>query len=169
MGGEEFQGSRAWAERQCRVEPFVPGGMAALWQDKAAMVVEVMRANLAVSHASVVCAEATHGSKGWLITAYVSAKCLKANRAQLVAFAQQAVVFAVNTAPHVFLMGFAANPFIPMPLGFGAAIGYMPDKHTACRSSYSMGFCPRPGTCCWEHPKDCIGIQVCLKPARKRV
>jgi len=129
-------------------------------------VVEGVRASLAAINKIVVCAEAKEGARGWTITAYVQPAALKPCRAQLLAAAQQAVLVATDRSDSVSLLGYAANPFTPMPLGFGAAIADMPDRGNACWASFSKGFCDSPGTCCKEHPKCQVGVNVMLKPAR---
>lgn len=145
----------------------LPDTMAS-WGERVARIVESARSALEASYSPVVCAEAVQGQRGWVITAYVPAVALKTHRSYLVNMAQQAIMFSVDWAPNVFLVGYAANPFSPMPLGFGLAIADMPDKSRACWESYSLGFCESPSTCCREHPKARVGIQVCLKPARRR-
>jgi len=129
-------------------------------------VVEGVRSSLATSNKIVVCVEAKEGSRGWTITAYVQPQALKPCRDQLLAAAQQALQAAADRSDSVFLLGYAGAPFTLMPLGFGAAIADMPDKGAACWASFAKGFCDSPGTCCKEHPKCQVGVNVMLKPAR---
>merc|ERR1712157_334687 len=93
---------------------------------------------------------------------------LKACRDHLLAASQQVLLAATDRSDSVFLLGYSATPFTPMPLGFGAALAEMPDKSAACWASFSKGFCDKPGACCKEHPKCQVGVNVMLKPARPR-
>jgi len=116
----------------------------------------------------IACAESKEGARGWTVTAYVQPQALKPCRDQLIATAQQALLAACDRSDKVFLLGYGANPFTLMPLGFGAAIADMPNKTTACWASFSRGFCDKLGNCDKEHPKCQVGVNVMLKPARNR-
>jgi len=131
-------------------------------------VVQSVQTALQTAGNLVVCVESVHTSKGWTITAYVQPNALKVYRAQLSALAQRALVCATEQSEDVVMIGYAANPFSPMPLGFGVALVEMADKLNACRSSYAHGFCDSPSTCCKHHPQRRVGIHVVFKPARRR-
>merc|ERR1719491_427474 len=93
---------------------------------------------------------------------------LKLYRTQLFALAKRTLLQASERSKKVFVLGYAAEPFSPMPLGFGAALAEVEDPEAACWCSYSKGFCENPSTCCKEHPRCRVGIHVMLKPARNR-
>merc|ERR1719203_211419 len=103
-------------------------------------VVDLVRLTLSASPL-VTCCQALHGSKGWSLVAYVLPNALKVYRGHLFALAQQTLMLAADRTDTVFVLGYAGSPFSPMSLGFGAALAYMPDKATACWSSYAQGFC----------------------------
>lgn len=129
-------------------------------------VIERFRVSLASSSSIVVCAEAIHGPRGWSVTAYVQPDALKVYKGQLFEHAQQSLLAIAEQSGNVFVLGYAATPFSPMPLGFGAALTEMQHGDISCVSSYAHGFCDSPGTCHKAHPKCRVGIHVMLKPAR---
>lgn len=130
-----------------------------------AEVVECVRRTLEACE-YVACAQSAHGYKGWTLTAYVQPEALKTYRGQLYSLTQQAFLIAVDRSGRTFVIGYAASPFSPLPLGFGLTLADMPSRDTACWSSYAGGFCERPGACRGEHPTCRVGVHVMLKPAR---
>lgn len=129
-------------------------------------VVESVRAMLAANSALVVCAESKEGLRGWTVTGYVRREAFKVYRQQLLVMAQQALLRAAVASKTVYVLGYAANPFSPMPLGFGAAIADLADKDNVCWSSFLQGFCENPGRCQQQHPRCRVGVNVMLKPAK---
>lgn len=113
------------------------------------------------------CVEAADGPRGWTVTGYVEPEALKVYRPYLFDLAKQALLHAAEQSGKVFVLGFAADPFSPMPLGFGAALAEMNDEAAACWGSFAYGFCDSPSTCCKEHPRRRVGVHVALKPARR--
>lgn len=134
----------------------------------ATQVVMAVRACLASAGAMVKCVEASEGPRGWTVTAYVQPVALKVHRPQLLELAKAALLHAAEQSGKVFVLGYASDPFSPMPLGVGAALAEMQDRSTACWSSFSKGFCTSPGSCCRDHPRHRTGVQIVLKPARNR-
>lgn len=132
-------------------------------------VVEGVRACLCAAGSMVKCVEATEGAKGWTVIAYMQPDALKVYKPQLFALAKQALLNAAKQSGTVFVLGFEAEPFSPMPLGFGAALVDTPDLASACWSSLAQGFCNNPSKCLKEHPRHRVGIHVMLKPARNRI
>lgn len=130
-------------------------------------VVESVRASLVVAGSIVKCVEASNGSRGWTVTAYVEPDALKLYRLHLTSIAQEALMHAADSSDRVFVLGFAATPFSPMPMGFGAGLAEMEDQASACWSTFSNGFCECPSTCKKEHPRQRVGIHIMLKPARR--
>lgn len=132
-------------------------------------IMESVRASLASAGSIVKCVDVTKGSKGWIVTGYVQPDALKVYRSQLYMIAQRSLLEAAERSEKVFVIGYAENPFSPMPLGFGAALSEVEDLDTMCWSSYSRGFCENPSTCCKDHPTRRVGVHVMLKPARTRL
>jgi len=130
-------------------------------------VAERVRASLVAAGSIVKCVEASEGSRGWTVTAYVEPEALKRYRLHLASVAQQALMHAADSSDRVFVLGFASNPFSPMPMGFGAGLAEMEDQASACWGTYAHGFCECPSTCKKEHPRQRVGIHVMLKPARR--
>jgi len=128
-------------------------------------VVEEIRAAMQKLR-KVVCAEAVHGEKCWLLTAYVQPVALKATRRHFEKQAKELVLDATARSGRVFAIGYMGSPFVPMPLGFGATLTEMPDASTACLHTYQYGICDDPGRCDKRHPSIRVGVHVMLKPAR---
>lgn len=131
-------------------------------------VVASVRASLLAAGAMVKCVETSEAARGWTLTAYVQPVALKVHRPSLLTLAQEALLRAAEQSGKVFVLGYAANPFSPVPLGVGAAMAEMQDRRTACGSSFCQGFCDSPGTCCRDHPRHRTGVHIVLKPARNR-
>jgi len=153
--------ARSWEPPQPEPVPAV-----APCREWSTAIVERVRVGLERSHGSIACVEAKHSPNGWTINAYVAFPALKERRAAFMALAQEVVRHSTDAAPEVFLIGFAASPFTPMPMGFGVALALMPERSKACWESYSLGFCEPPSTCLKDHPKVRVGIQICLRAAR---
>jgi len=117
---------------------------------------------------AVVDAEAVAGARGWTLTVYVRPEELKRRTKDLTEAAQQALLSAAESSTIVYVLGYCARAFVPMPLGFGAALASMPDPERACWNTYSQGFCRTPGNCCFQHPTNQAGVNVMFKPARRQ-
>lgn len=131
-------------------------------------VVEAVGEAMRAAGSMVRSVEVHEGMRGWLVTGYVQPDALKLYRNQLFSLAKRALLHAAELSDKVFVLGFAADPFSPMPLGFGAALAEVEDREKVCWGSYSKGFCENPSTCCLEHPKRRVGVHITLKPARQR-
>lgn len=131
-------------------------------------VVGRVQAALEAGPRIIACVEAKEGPRGWTLTAYVQPQALKANRAELVMTIQQILAVEVAQSGCSVLLGYATGPFTMMPLGFGAAIAELPEPQRACWSSFARGFCDNPGGCTGLHPACQVGINIMLKPARRR-
>uniref|UniRef100_A0A7S2PKF9 C3H1-type domain-containing protein n=1 Tax=Zooxanthella nutricula TaxID=1333877 RepID=A0A7S2PKF9_9DINO len=131
-------------------------------------VVERVRKALASQHGVVACADAITGPRGWTITAYVHSQYVQACNEQLLSIARKALLAEAGELRGVCLIGYAAEPFIRMPLGFGCAVASVPSGATICKDHFANGFCSKPGTCSAQHPTDQVGISVMLKRAGKK-
>jgi len=131
-------------------------------------VVECLRLMLE-SCEEVVCAQSILNSRGWSLTAYVLPGMLKTHRERLGECAKKALILVVEKVEQLVLLGYDAEPFSPMPLGFGVALVPRPDEKTACLGSFAHGFCANPSSCKKEHPEVRSAVHVLLKPARAHV
>eukprot|EP00928_Gymnodinium_smaydae_P019842 TRINITY_DN17638_c0_g7_i1.p1 TRINITY_DN17638_c0_g7~~TRINITY_DN17638_c0_g7_i1.p1 ORF type:complete len:297 (-),score=42.15 TRINITY_DN17638_c0_g7_i1:54-944(-) len=66
---------------------------------------------------------------------------------------QQSFLLASNNSSSVYILGYAASPFVPLPLDFGCScsLALVQDENRACWDLLSRGFCARGHTCRWEH------------------
>lgn len=159
------------------------GGTGVLAAATTADIVECVRLALSACTDQVACVVAKKGTRGWNITVYVSQEAgpvttpTAGNAAKdkvqkkvlwdyVISAGQHAVLHATGASRNIVLLGFAAQPFTPMSLGFGCAVAAVDDPQKACMSSYSKGFCDQPGSCILQHPKEQVAINVMLKRAR---
>lgn len=104
------------------------------------------------------------------------------HKREVLSLAQRLLLAASATSQRVYVLGYAASPFESMHKdskghfeeeGFHAALSVVPDDqiNTVCWDTYQKGFCPRPATCCWSHPKECnsMEIRVVLESVKKDV
>jgi len=147
-------------------------------------IVECVRLALSACSEQVACVVPKRGQRGWNITVYISpqdgspqcpavAATVASGKEQkkalwdyVISIGQHAVLHATGASKNVFVLGFALQPFMPMPLGFGCAVATMDDPQQVCWSSFAKGFCDNPGSCTLRHPKSQVAINVMLKRAR---
>jgi len=97
----------------------------------------------------VIGAEAGYSSRGWFVSASISAQSLRAKE-WLLAQAQEAICGA--QLRHSRVMGRGAQPFKTTPLGFAVMLGHVPDEGKVCWNMLTHGFCRHGEFCHWQHP-----------------
>lgn len=86
-----------------------------------------------------------------------------AHKDYLLSIAKNALYTATNASKHVYIMGYAAKPFVPKSQGFVAMLGDMQDEAKACWNLYSKGTCQMDCACRWKHPECLLPINVVVK------
>jgi len=100
--------------------------------------------------------------QGWTIEV-MPKQDIPAHREYLLALAKNALFNASNVSNTLYIMGYAAKPFITKAQGFVAILGDMQDDTRACWDFYSKGTCARECACRWEHPECLMPINVVVK------
>jgi len=115
----------------------------------------------------VVDVESKEGADGWTVTVFVDAENLASSRATLSETAKQTLTGAVAAAEGVYLLGFQAQPFTPIPFGFAAKLAIMSDPEHACWFTFATGCCRNPGCCKRQHPESQAALNILFRPERK--
>lgn len=114
------------------------------------------------AHVEAVEAFKDKDEEGWCVEV-TSREEGAAHRDYLLAIAKNALFSATNNSNHVYIMGYAAKPFVPKANGFVAMLGDMQDEAKACWSLYSKGSCQMDCACRWEHPECLVPINIVIK------
>jgi hypothetical protein len=77
--------------------------------------------------------------------------------------AKSALFNATNNSNTVYIMGYAAKPFMARSRGFVVMLGDMQDESVACWDLYSKGSCRHDCACRWQHPECLVPINVVVK------
>jgi hypothetical protein len=84
--------------------------------------------------------------------------------ASVISAAKQSLLSAAAESENSYIMGYDLQPFTDIDAcSFSATIGCVPPAHrnTACWDTYMYGFCPRAGSCRWDHPSE-MDIMRCI-------
>jgi len=101
-------------------------------------------------------------SQGWNIEVMPKEE-LKPHKDYLLSLAKDALFTATGNSSMIYIMGYAANPFVSKSQGFVTMVGDMQDETRACWDLYSKGSCSKDCTCRWEHPECLVPINVVVK------
>jgi hypothetical protein len=85
--------------------------------------------------------------------------------------AKSALFSTTSVSDTVYILGYAAQPFVSKSQGFVAILGDMQDDTQACWDMYSKGKCSRDCVCRWQHPECYMPINVIFKeeaPLKRR-
>jgi len=102
-----------------------------------------------------------HTFPGWTIQVMV-ADDTSPHAQDLLTLAQNALFGATACSKNVYIMGYAATPFMPRPNGFVAMLGDMQNEAGACWDLYSLGVCRKDWECRWQHPGCLVPLNVIL-------
>lgn len=69
-----------------------------------------------------------------------------------------------STNEGVYMLGYAAKPFMPRSNGCVVVLGDMVAETRACWDFYSKGSCRKGCACKWEHPKCSMPVNIVIKP-----
>jgi len=101
--------------------------------------------------------------QGWTIEVVAkgsSCEELISHKEDLLSVAKEALFGATSISKDVYILGYAAKPFVCRSMGFVTMLGNMHDESKACWDLYSKGFCHRDCACRWEHPECLAPINV---------
>eukprot|EP00427_Karlodinium_veneficum_P021706 CAMPEP_0169100880 /NCGR_PEP_ID=MMETSP1015-20121227/21328_1 /TAXON_ID=342587 /ORGANISM="Karlodinium micrum, Strain CCMP2283" /LENGTH=448 /DNA_ID=CAMNT_0009161861 /DNA_START=136 /DNA_END=1482 /DNA_ORIENTATION=- len=68
-----------------------------------------------------------------------------------------------NNEQGVYMLGYAANPFVSCSTGCVVVLGDMVAETRACWDFYSKGLCRKGCDCKWEHPNCSMPINIMIK------
>jgi len=101
-------------------------------------------------------------SQGWSIELTVN-KHEAVDKEMLLTLAKNALFNGSGRSEFIYIMGYAAKPFMRTSGGFVTILGDMQDESRVCWDLYSKGFCSRDCVCCWEHPECLMSLNVIVK------
>merc|ERR1719482_2162425 len=102
--------------------------------------------------------------QGWTIEVMVK-KEMNAHKEYLITLAKNSLFNATGTSKNIYIMGYAATPFVSKKHGFVTVLGDMQDESKACWDLYTKGICSRECACRWQHPSCLTPINVVIKEA----
>jgi hypothetical protein len=114
---------------------------------------------------SCVCVETMRKepSKCWTLELTTKAEG-RVNEEYLLSVIKSTLLNHSSTSQGVYMLGYAANPFISRPNGCAVVIGNMAAETRACWDFYSKGLCRKGCACKWEHPNCSMPINIVIKP-----
>lgn len=120
------------------------------------------------SYADQVEAFVNEDCQGWNIEVTAKEE-LSSHREYLTTLAKNILFSGTSKSNTLYIMGYAAKPFITKAEGFVTILGDMQDESRACWDLYSKGSCCRECECRWEHPECFMPIKVVFKarPSQK--
>lgn len=86
------------------------------------------------------------------------------NEEYLLNVAKSTMLSLSNTEQCVYMLGYAAKPFISKPNGCVVVLGDMAAEAHACWDFYSKGLCRKGCDCKWEHSNCSMPINITIKP-----
>lgn len=104
-----------------------------------------------------------NGSMGFATYMYVTLQNMACQAFDMFGVAQKSLLDATASSQNVYVLGYAAQPFVRLNgHGFKAILSEMPAsvQHRVCWDSYQYGSCPRPSTCRWGHPTQLDMMEV---------
>lgn len=81
----------------------------------------------------------------------------------VIKLAKAALLQASEQSSGIYMMGYQAQPFLTMPMGFAALFADVLDEHRACWGMLQTGFCHYGNRCHWEHPSINTKVDVKIK------
>lgn len=127
--------------------------------DLAMVVLATLKGSL---HADTVEASKEKDDQGWKVEVVLK-DSLMTHKEHMLSLAQEALFNATGTSKDVYILGYAAKPFVPKSHGFVTMLGNMRDEKKACWDLYAQGFCKRDCACCWEHPTCLTPVNVIVR------
>jgi len=131
-------------------------------QEVADLAMAVMATLQECSYADQVEAVKDSDCQGWTIEVMPKEE-LNPHKEYLLNVAKSALFSASDASNTLYIMGYAAMPFISKSQGFIAVLGDMQDESRACWDFYTKGVCSRECGCRWEHPECLMPINVVIK------
>lgn len=113
--------------------------------------------------------EMIEASGGWSLVAHVHAQQLNLGQVAL-ALAQEAMLAAAELSDKVYIIGYEAQPFAPLPGssdGFTTQLAKVRDEDSACWDLLAAGVCRRGCACRWQHPSWQATLQLSLEVERR--
>lgn len=109
--------------------------------------------------------EVKEHSDGWMVAATVLPEHFHAKEGMLT-HAKNEIMKASESSNGVYVVGYAAMPFVASPMGFAVLLAGVPDEHKACWGVLQKGFCKFADRCQWVHPayQRRIDVNVVLPP-----
>jgi hypothetical protein len=102
-------------------------------------------------------------SKCWTIELTTKAEG-RVNEEYLLSVIKSTLLSHSNSSQGVYMLGYAAKPFISRPNGCSVVLGSMAAETRACWDFYSKGLCRKGCACKWEHPDCSMPINIVIKP-----
>lgn len=81
---------------------------------------------------------------------------------QLLSLAKTTLLREAEKSPCVYIVGYEAQPFVPVLHGFRASLGAMRDVSKACWDVYKTSVCKRGPACDRQHPPCTILVHVAV-------
>lgn len=100
--------------------------------------------------------------KGWTIEV-VTKPDMMIHKDYLLTLAKSALFSSTDNSNSVYIMGYAAKPFMVKSQGFVTLLGDMQDESVACWDLYSKGVCKHDCACRWRHPECLVPINLVVK------
>jgi hypothetical protein len=89
---------------------------------------------------------------------------VRVNEENLLGMVKSILLSHSRVSKGVYMLGYAAKPFIPRPSGCMVILGDMTVETGACWDFYSKGRCRKGCECKWEHPSCSMPIDIVIKP-----
>lgn len=103
--------------------------------------------------------EATCAVCGWTVGAKIRKDDFHCKEMVLTK-AKEAFLMAAEASESVYLLGYAARPFVSTPVGFSARFASVQNSHKACWGMLQTGFCQFGNNCHWQHPEHQATVSV---------
>ena len=88
---------------------------------------------------------------------------LAKNKEHVLSLAKNELFEATRESANIYIMGYAANPFMTKPHGFVTVLGDMQGDGHACWDLYARNNCSRGRACQLIHPEFLVPINVVVK------